>query len=229
MARRIPEDRFDKLVRAATGVFIARGYRLTQMSDVAEAVGVAKGTLYGYVESKDALLWVCLRYADDPGSIPLPAKLPIPTLPQGQIGIQVKAALGAELAQPILSAALARVRAEDPVEEMSAIIGELYDLMYENRHRIKLLDRCMDHPELENLWQTQGREQPRMAIARYIESRIAAGQIRPISNIRLAARIVIETVATWAVHIHWDNAPEIFDPEESRSNAIDFLVRGLEA
>ena len=56
MARRIPESRFDELVRAATGVFIARGYRLTQMSDVAEAVGVAKGTLYGYVESKDALL-----------------------------------------------------------------------------------------------------------------------------------------------------------------------------
>jgi len=58
MARRIPENRFDELVRGATEVFIARGYRLTQMSDVAEAVGVAKGTLYGYVESKDALLWL---------------------------------------------------------------------------------------------------------------------------------------------------------------------------
>ena len=82
MARRIPENRFDDLVRAATSVFIARGYRLTQMSDVAEAVGVAKGTLYGYVESKDALLWVCLQSADDTGPIPLPETLPIPMLPQ---------------------------------------------------------------------------------------------------------------------------------------------------
>ena len=49
MARHIPEDRIDGLIRAATEVFIARGYRLTQMADVAEAVGVAKGTLYGYV------------------------------------------------------------------------------------------------------------------------------------------------------------------------------------
>jgi AcrR family transcriptional regulator len=227
MARRIPENRFDELVRAATGVFIARGYRLTQMSDVAEAIGVAKGTLYGYVESKDALLLVCLRYADEAGPIPLPETLPISTLPQGQIGLEVKAALAEELAQPKLSAALERERADDPVEEMAEIIGELYDLMFENRHRIKLLDRCLDHPELENLWQKQGREQARLAIARYIERRIAVGQIRPLQNIRLAARIVIETVATWAVHIHWDNAPESFDPAESRSNAIDFLVRGL--
>jgi len=227
MARRIPENRFDELVRAATAVFIARGYRLTQMSDVAEAVGVAKGTLYGYVESKDALLWICLRSADEAGPIPLPETLPIRALPQGQIGIQVKQALGAELAQPMLSAALKRERAEDPNEEMGAIIGELFDLMFENRHRIKLLDRCMDHPELEDLWQTQGREQSRLALARYIERRVAAGQIRPVQNIRLAARIVIETVATWAVHIHWDRAPEEFDAAESRSNAIEFLVRGL--
>jgi AcrR family transcriptional regulator len=229
MARRIPENRFDELVRAATEVFIARGYRLTQMSDIAEAVGVAKGTLYGYVESKEALLWVCLLGADQAGPIPLPDTLPIPTPPQGQMGLRVKDALNAEQAQPILSEALERDRAEDPAEEMGKVFGELFDLVFANRHRIKLLDRCLDHPELANLWQTQGREQPRRAIARYIEQRIAVGQIRPVPSIRLAARIVIETVATWAVHIHWDRAPEVFELKEMRTNAIDFLVRGLRA
>jgi AcrR family transcriptional regulator len=229
MARRIPENRFDELVRAATEVFIARGYRLTQMSDIAEAVGVAKGTLYGYVESKEALLWVCLLSADLAGPIPLPERLPIPTPPQGQMGLRVKDALNAEQAQPILSEALERDRAEDPAEEMGKVFGELFDLVFANRHRIKLLDRCLDHPELANLWQTQGREQPRRAIARYIEQRIAVGQIRPVPSIRLAARIVIETVATWAVHIHWDRAPEVFELQEMRTNAIDFLVRALRA
>lgn len=229
MARRIPENRFDELVRAATEVFIARGYRLTQMSDIAEAVGVAKGTLYGYVESKEALLWVCLLGADQAGPIPLPERLPIPTPPPGQMGLRVKNALNAEQAQPILSEALERDRAEDPSEEMGKVFGELFDLVFANRHRIKLLDRCLDHPELANLWQTHGREQPRRAIARYIEQRIAVGQIRPVPSIRLAARIVIETVATWAVHIHWDRAPEVFELQEMRTNAIDFLVRALRA
>jgi AcrR family transcriptional regulator len=229
MARRIPENRFDELVRSATEVFIARGYRLTQMSDVAEAVGVAKGTLYGYVDSKDALLTVCLQWADEPGPISLPETLPVPTLPANQLGMLVKRALDQELVQPLLARALGREQAEDPIEEMSEIVGELYDLMCANRNRIKLLDRCMDHPELVGLWQSQGREQSRLAIARYIEKRIATGQIRSLPNVRLAARIVIETVATWAVHIHWDRAPEVFDQDEARENAIDFLVRGLRA
>lgn len=34
------------LIDAATGVFIAQGYRRTQMSDIAEAMGLAKGTVY---------------------------------------------------------------------------------------------------------------------------------------------------------------------------------------
>lgn len=38
---------------------------------------------------------------------------------------------------------------------------------------------------------------------------------------------VIETCATWAVHIHWDRAPEHYDPEAARANAIEILVRGL--
>lgn len=227
MARRIPENRFDELVRAATDVFIAHGYRLTQMSDIAEAVGVAKGTLYGYVESKDALLMLCLEAGDQTGAISLPETLPIPTLPSGQLGMLVKQALHEELAQPLLARALERERAEDPIEEMTGIFGELYDLMFANRHRIKLLDRCMDHPELSGIWQSQGREQSRQSLARYFEGRIEVGQIRPVPSIRLAARIVIETFATWAVHIHWDRAPEVFDQDKARENAIDFLVRGL--
>ena len=73
MARRIPENRFDDLVDAATEVFIERGYRLTQMADIARAVGVAKGTLYGYVESKEALFELCLEHADRQSPLELPA------------------------------------------------------------------------------------------------------------------------------------------------------------
>jgi hypothetical protein len=101
-------------------------------------------------------------------------------------------------------------------------------MMNERHHRtIKLIDRAIDHPELGPVWQAEGREQTRIIIARYIELRIRAGQFRKVRSVRLAARMVIETVATWAIHIHWDQSPEDFDPDEARENAIDFLVRGL--
>jgi AcrR family transcriptional regulator len=51
MARSIPAGRVEQLVDCATSVFIDRGYRRTQMADVADALGVAKGTLYLYVET----------------------------------------------------------------------------------------------------------------------------------------------------------------------------------
>src|SRR5438105_2687862 len=64
MARPIPPERFAQLVDVATRTFIARGYRMTQMADVAEGLGVAKGTVYLYVESKEALFDACVRHAD---------------------------------------------------------------------------------------------------------------------------------------------------------------------
>ncbi len=227
MARHIPEGRFDDLVDGATEVFIARGYRLTQMSDVAEAVGVAKGTLYGYVESKEALFALCLRWADHRRPVERPETLPVPTPEPGALSAWMKQRLADEAMPPPLAAALERERADDPRAELEEVLRSYYR-MNERYHRsIELIDRAVDHPELGEVWQTAGREQARVAMARYIELRVRAGQFRDVSNIRLAARMIIETVATWAIHIHWDRAPEDFDPDEARENAIDFLVRGL--
>jgi AcrR family transcriptional regulator len=227
MARRIPENRFDDLVDAATEVFIQRGYRLTQMADIAEAVGVAKGTIYGYVESKEALFDLCLRWADRKGPVEKPDVLPIPTPPPGDLAARIERRLSRTAVPPLLAAALERERADDPSAELGAVIRETYDVMERNRHNIKILDRATDHPEIGRIWQRAGRADSREAMTRYIAKRVAAGQFRPVDNPQLAARVVIETCATWAIHIYWDRSPEEYDRVEARENAVDFLVRGL--
>lgn len=45
--------------------------------------GVAKGTLYGYVESKEALFALCIFHADRSGAMERPATLPVPTPKRG--------------------------------------------------------------------------------------------------------------------------------------------------
>ncbi len=230
MARRIPEDRFDALVRGATGVFIERGYRRTQMADVAGAIGVAKGTLYGYVDGKEALLALCLENADQPAAIAVPEALPLTNPKPGELAERVRAALAAGARQPRLERALESAPGEaNPDEELRGIVGELFDLMHANRFGIKLLDRCMDHPELEGLWQDMGREQIRVAMGRYLTARSEAGALRPLPDPRFAARFVIEVCATWAVHIHWDRAPQAFEPGSTRAGVIDNLARSLAA
>jgi len=49
--------RRDDIVRRAAELFEERGYYQTSMDDIAEAVGIAKPTLYHYFTGKDAILW----------------------------------------------------------------------------------------------------------------------------------------------------------------------------
>ena len=227
MARKIPENRFDDLVAAATEVFIERGYRLTQMQDIANAVGVAKGTLYGYVESKEALFALCLVNADCQGKIERPATLPVPTPLAGELASGIADRIAEAVEMPVWSAAMQTPRAADPRAELGAVVRELYELNEANHRGIKLIDRCQDHPELGPIWQKLGREANRHQVADYLTLRIEGGQLRRVKNVRLAARFIIETLATWAIHIKWDRSPESFDPQEARENAIAFLVEAL--
>jgi AcrR family transcriptional regulator len=54
--RELPEVRRQQILDAAAQVFLDRGLAEATMADVAEAAGVAKGTVYLYFESKSTLL-----------------------------------------------------------------------------------------------------------------------------------------------------------------------------
>ncbi|HEU4429012.1 MAG TPA: helix-turn-helix domain-containing protein, partial [Myxococcota bacterium] len=156
MARSIPPDRFDALMRAATRVFLRQGYRRTQMADVAAELGVAKGTLYLYVESKEALFEQALVHADRADAIPTPRELPVPTPRPGSTLRKVRARIRRDAKLPALSAAVARRAPSDTRAEVDAILRELLSLLSAHRIAIKLLDRCAaDFPELARLW-TEG-------------------------------------------------------------------------
>ncbi len=128
---------------------------------------------------------------------------------------------------PLLAAAIGRAHADDIGAELRGILRESYTRVETHCRGIKLVDRCWDHPELGSLWQERGREAPRDQLAEYFELRMRVGQIRPQPDPRLVARIAIETIATWAMHIKWDPAPEPLDPVESKESVIEFIARGL--
>src|SRR5512140_2417858 len=182
MTRRVPEDRLDQLVACATRVFIERGYRRAQMADVAAAMGIAKGTLYLYVESKEALFDLVCRSADLPPPVPQPKTLPVPTPRSGATLKYVAARLAASGVPPALATALRRARSGgDTRRELDAIVRELYDTLARHRRSLKLLDRCArDYPELAALWFESARGGLVTLLARYLRDRIARGRLRPV-------------------------------------------------
>lgn len=227
MPRTIPAERFHDLIEAATSVFLEQGYRRTQMADVAARMGVAKGTVYLYVESKEALFDAVVRHADREERIELPDELPVRTPPLGATLEEVRKRV-AEAGLPALTDALARRRVVDLRAEVESIVRELYELLTRHRVGIKLLDRCAhDHPELAAVWYGTGREGVQGLLRRYLEDRIRRRRLPPVEDPAVTARIVLETGVFWAVHRHWDPSPQAVDEKAAEQAVVEFVVRAL--
>jgi AcrR family transcriptional regulator len=225
MARRRPERRFDELLDAATAVFSERGFRRTQMADVARRVGVSAGTLYGYVESKDALYDLALRraFGERIDTAALPAATPEPA----ELLEHVRAGMR-RLRTPGLVEALSRPAPRDVAAELAALLGELYDALARNAAAIRLIERSApDRPELAALYYGRGRAGLVERWRRYLERRIDEGRLRAVSDTSIAARLVIETVAWFAWHRLGDPAPQPMDPARVRETVVAVLSHGL--
>src|SRR5262249_3806338 len=193
MARTVPDDRLARLVECATQVFIEQGYRRTQMADVARALGVAKGTIYLYVEGKDALFDLVTPCADQDCPFGKPPTLPIRTPKPGATVRHVSERLAKNQMPAALAAALGRSRVPDPRAELEAIVRELSDALAHNRRGIKLLDRSApDDPALAALWFEGARGGLVGRLAQYLEDRSRRKLLRPVPDAARAARLIIE-------------------------------------
>ena len=225
MARPIPEDRLSRLVEVATGVFIDQGFRHTRMDDVAEALGVAKGTLYLYVASKEALFDLVCRSADQP--FDPPTDLPVKSPPPGSTTRYIAGRLAAGQVMPALAEALGG-RKRDIDGELAAIVGDIYDALARNRVGIKLVDRsARDIPELGQLWFGGARTFLVDALVHYLTDRARTGRLRAPVDTGVAARFVVETCAFWAVHRHWDVGRPGVPEDRIRAAVIDLVKAAL--
>src|SRR5262245_30218518 len=198
------------------------------MDDVAAALGVAKGTLYLYVESKEALFDLVIRCADAEPPLPQIAPLPLPTPQLGATLAYVRERIVKNQMLPALTMALARQRVKDVRAELTGVLEELYDTLAHNRHGIKLLDRsAQDLPELAALWFDQARGGLIATLAQYLETRMQRRLLHPLPDVAVTARLIIEALSFWAVHRHWDPHPQMVDDAVARDTVIQFILNAL--
>jgi AcrR family transcriptional regulator len=199
------------VIDAAVGVFVTNGYRRTQMQDIAQALGLAKGTLYGYAATKEALFAAALRYADGIEPMPDLSALPLPTPGPGELAALVAARLDTELPDLALTRALARkgppASVEETLDELSAIVVDLYGRLVRHRVAIKLVDRCASElPELAEVWFQTGRGAQMSGMQTYLTDRQRAGLLEVPGNLAIVSRTTIELCVLWAVHCHFEPA-----------------------
>lgn len=216
------------LLEAATKVFTARGYRQTQMSDIAREMGVSQGTLYNYVESKEALFLLVCEQGFSERPLEAPAEPPLAS-PSSEAMLQrVRERTLASIRLDALRAALRTRNVVDARAELEGVLREFYSVIERNRHGFDLIERsALDVPEMAQTVLFQSRRNAVGAFARYLTNRIESGHFKPVPDAATAARFIIETVTWFARHRHNTPDSQIISDHDALETTIHFLVGGL--
>jgi AcrR family transcriptional regulator len=223
--RKTSKTRWLELVEAATQVFLNKGYKRAQMSDITDAMGLSAGAIYRYVESKEALFDLVVRAGA--GMEVEVSKLtpPIATPRPGATLAYLRETLKREGRIASLHAALARPDVDDVAGEFGGIVRELYAKTMQFRVGVKLLDRsALDWPELAALWSGHWRAGLVNQLSRYLDLRISHRLLSPMPDTKAWGRFVIETVAFFALHRHYDFFPTPMSDAIAEDTAVRALV-----
>lgn len=210
MPRSIPPDRFISVVAAAARVFITHGYQRTQMQDVAGALGLAKGTLYGYAQSKAALFAAAVRYADAQEEVPPPSELPVAEPADGEVAALISERLADEIRDMTLTQVLREPLSTKQIgADIGNVVTDLYHRLARHRIALKMVDRCAPElPELAEVWFVTGRNAQIDAVQTFLQQRADAGLASLPGPAPIVARTIVELCSLWAVHLHFDPSPD---------------------
>ena len=226
MPRTAPSDRVPKLLDAASAAFVEHGFQRTQMDDIADRLGVSKGTIYRSVDSKESLFAAVLMWADDPDHIP-DAGLTVPATID-QLAVTIAADLAAAVARLELTAVVAerrRLRSRAALgDEIERLVAGLYAVMHARRSAIMVLDRCAGEiPELAPVWFGRGRYALVDLWKHYLELR--ASVLPHDLDVEILARTIVEIITIWAVKMPWDRAPRPYPADTAAACAT--MIRNL--
>ena len=228
MARQRSADFLERLMAAALKVFARKGLQRARMADVAREMGVAHGSLYNYVESKEALFYLLVDRGADPASEWKPKTWPVRTPTRERLMKRLREQIAAGFALPRLDAALERQRISDIRTELDGIVRELYERTEHTREPATVISRsAADLPDLFQLFFVRVRRDLIARLTRYVQRRMDDGYFSSGLDPAAAGRFVLETVTTFARHRHADPDPQSLDDAAVRETVVRLIVRGL--
>jgi AcrR family transcriptional regulator len=227
VARTAAPNRVGDIVEAALRVFGRSGFSRAQMADVAEEAGVSVGTLYNYVEGKEALLLLCAGY--DLGVEGLDGSLPLTVASRKAFLGNLRQRLNGFAHLPSLESALARKSAPaDVVAECAQIVGDFFDFTARTRRGMDALERsARDVPDVAALFYDDTRIELFQNLMTYIARRAKQGRIpQPIDPL-LTARFAAESLTWMARHRHGDPDGSKLDDSLVRDSTIQLITRAI--
>lgn len=194
MRNRDPE-RLDRLVQAATDVFIDVEFERAKISDVARRAGMAAGTVYLYFKDKEGLFEVAfLRACESPLVAQL--KLPYRRTTGPATRAQLENAVEAIANFPQLWVGGQRRNVVDGVTEYSGILLELSAWVSRYRPAILIAHRNrLSRPELQRAFDRLVWRDLENRLAAHVETRTRTGLLGAIGDPAAIAALALDTLA----------------------------------
>jgi AcrR family transcriptional regulator len=228
MPRVAAPNRVAEIVDAALSVFGRRGFARAQMSEVAAEAGVSVGTLYNYVESKDALLLLCAVYAFDPDEA-VGGALPLTVSSRQAFLTRLRRHIDLVAQVPALDAALAaKATPKDVAAECALIVTDLFDLIARTRRGMDALERsARDVPDIAQLFYGDVRLRLLDQFTDYIARRARQRKIAPVVDPAVTARFAVESVTWMARHRYGDADGGQMNFDDVRTSTIQLVTRAI--
>lgn len=215
------------MLAAAARVFARTGLKQARMTDIAREMGVAHGSLYNYVESKEALFLLLVEQWGRPDRRLDERELPLRTPPMAIIVEQLRQRVHDTFPLPSLDAALKRRTVADADAELRAVVLELFVQTERSRDGANILERsAREVPELFGLFFEQVRRDLFARLTRYVATRMTTGDLHS-ADPPTAARFIIESVTFFARHRFQDPQPQDLDADAVRQTIVDLVTRSL--
>ncbi|MEO8448733.1 MAG: helix-turn-helix domain-containing protein [Gemmatimonadota bacterium] len=192
-------DRLAAIATAATDEFISHGYTLAKVHDIARAASISAGTVYLYAADKGALFELALRRALGDPTVERP---PLPfRRATGKKLLEILTTSLSEIAHfPHLWLACERRDVEDAAEEYDGILREIARWLLRYRQAVLLIERNRnDWPDAHMLFYEHVWFELHRRLAQYLDARIRATYLAPISDPYLLARFVLDGLAGFLV------------------------------
>jgi AcrR family transcriptional regulator len=192
------------------------------MADIARVAGVSPGTLYNYVESKEALFDLVLRGTLARSKQRPPAALPVPHRTISQTVGWLRRRLNFSNDFPVLEAA-----AIEPHGQLEAVAAELFDVAFELSPSFAVMERSApDLPEVLSLFLSLRRGLIDRLTA-FIESGSSAGALRRVDAPDVTARLILEAMLWASQRRARDRESATVSDAAARAAFIDLVVATL--
>jgi AcrR family transcriptional regulator len=218
-------DRLTAIAAAATAEFGRVGYRRTRTADVARIAGISSGSVFTYVQSKEALFHLVFLHGfdriDDATVLPIPTPAPGETLALIEKGLR-------HIPVPNLRAALDVEQPVDVAAEIRGIVEERYAIFERYWRVLAVIERCaVDLPEIEKFYFGNLRVDYFRQLTRYLDRRVTTGHLRAMPNASAAARVVSESITWFAWHRREGRDAHTYDDDVARETVIAFVSAAL--